>query len=171
MICFLCGLCPNIISTDGNTKDSIKVNRKMQYDYSDNSEIPDFCDFKDGLIEELLCTALFQQKSKTVFNMLKIPVLMPPCLQGKKVNNDCMKQTIMEKEYKYSDETLKAFQEMVEQKVVKISSIKDLTVNEMQELGAQLGLLGKKKGEKKSVEVLKLDMINLCNIFLGGQVI
>ena len=143
----------------------------MQYDYSDDSEIPDFSDFKDGLIEELLCTALFQQKSKRVFNMLKIPVLMPPCLQGNKVNNDCMKQTIMEKEYTYSDETLKTFQEMVEQRVIKISSIKDLTVNELQELGAQLGLLSKKKGAKKSGEVLKVDFINLSNIFLGGQVL
>ena len=62
--CFLCGNCPKIVSTDGNTKDSIKVKKNMVYDYDDNSDIPDLDRFTEELIEELLCSALFQHKSE-----------------------------------------------------------------------------------------------------------
>ena len=51
-------------------------------------------------------------------------------------------------------------------KEIKISRIKDLTVKDLQDYGAKLGLLKK----KKSGELLKIDLINLSNIFLGGQV-
>ena len=65
MTCYLCGNCPKIVSTDGNTKDSIKVNKNMVFDYDDDeSEIPDLPQFTDDLIEEVLCSALFQHKSE-----------------------------------------------------------------------------------------------------------
>ena len=165
--CLLCGNCPPIVSTDGNTKDSIKVSHKMIYDYDDMTEIPDFSLFKDELIEELLCSAMFQHKSNKKFNMLKIPVLMPPKLMGRKVNSESSKKTIMEKEYSYSEETLLKFQELVEKGSLKIGRLGDLTKKELDALGATLGLASK----KKSGEFLKLDLINLSNIFLGGQVI
>ena len=139
----------------------------MVYDYDDDSEIPDFSEFRDELIEELMCSALFQQKTGIKFNMLKIPVVMPPCLLGKKVNSEKLKKTIMEKEFSFEDETIMKFQQLVEKKVIKINSIKDLTVKQLEAFGAQLGILG----QKKSGEMLKVDLINLSNIFLGGQVV
>ena len=135
----------------------------MVYDYNDDSEIPDFSEFRDELIEELMCSALFQQKTGRKINMLKIPVVMPPCLLGQKVNSEKLKKTIMEKELSFEDET----QQLVEKKVIKINSIKDLTVKQLEAFGAQLGILG----QKKSGEMLKVDLINLSNIFLGGQVV
>ena len=88
----------------------------MEYNYDDLSEIPDLSKFKDDLIEDLLSTALFQHKSDRKYNMLSIPLLMAPCLLSKQVNNEKMKQTIMEKEYSFTEETLQKFQEMVEKK-------------------------------------------------------
>ena len=168
--CLLCGNCPKIVCTDGNTKDSIRVTHKMEYNYDDESEIPNLDKFKDDLIEDVLSTALFQHKTDKKYNMLQIPMLIPNCLLSKQINNEKTKRTIMEKEYEFADETLQKFQEMVESKEIKLTGIKDLTVQELQGFGARLGLLSKKKGEKKSGEMLKIDLINLSNIFLGGQV-
>ena len=62
--CFLCGNSPKVVSTDGNTKDSIKVQRNMVYDYEEMSEIPDMAKFTDDLVEEVLISAFFQHKSE-----------------------------------------------------------------------------------------------------------
>ena len=99
--------------------------------------------------------------------MLKLPALMAPCLLGKKVNSETFKKTIMEKQFTYKDETIQSFQELVENKELKINGIKDLSGKEIEDFGAKLGL----SHDKKSAEVVKIDLINLCNIFLGGQVI
>ena len=47
----------------------------MIYDYTDDGEIPDFDTFTNELIEEVLCSAFFQVKTKKVghkINLLKI---------------------------------------------------------------------------------------------------
>jgi hypothetical protein len=64
--CYLCGNSPKIVSTDGNTKDSIKVTPNMIYDYTVDGEIPDLDTFNNELIEEVLCSAFFQVKTKKV---------------------------------------------------------------------------------------------------------
>ena len=64
VICWLCGNCPKGVATDGNTKDSLKVNSRMVYDYDDLSEIPSLNQFTDELIEEILCSAFFQFKTE-----------------------------------------------------------------------------------------------------------
>ena len=168
--CLLCGNCPKIVCTDGNTKDSIKVAKNMIFDYDDESEIPDLDDFKDDLIEDILSKAMFQHKSDKKYNMLNIPLIMPKCVLRKQINNDKSKRTIMEKKHSFTAETLKKYQELVESKAVKISGIKDMTDQELQDIGGKLGILSKKKGEKKSGEILRNDLIKLSNIFLGGQV-
>ena len=168
--CLICGNCPKIVCSDGNTKDSIKVSENMEYIYEDESEIPNLDDFKNDLIEDVFSKALFQQKSDKKYNMLKVPLIMPNSLLSKQVNNDKTKKTIMEKLYTFAPETLKNFQEMVEKKQIKLSGIKDLTVQELQKIGDKLGLLSNKKAEKKSGEIIRNDLIKLTNIFLGGQV-
>ena len=50
--------------------------------------------------------------------MLKLPLLIPPSLTGKQVNNERCKKTIMEKQFEYSDETIQTFQELVEEKEI-----------------------------------------------------
>ena len=73
----------------------------------------------------------------------------------------------MEKEFTYKEETIQIFQDLVEKKELKINGIKELSVKELEDHGAKLGLLH----DKKSAELLKIDLINLSSIFLGGQVI
>ena len=92
---------------------------------------------------------------------------MAPCLMGKKVNNEILKKTIMEKQFTYTDETIQNFQELVDKKEIRISGIKDLNVKELGVVGAKLKLLH----DKKKGEMIKIDLINLSKIFLGGQVI
>ena len=72
----------------------------------------------------------------------------------------------MERRFEYSEETIQTFQELVEEKEIRLNGIKDLSVTQLQAIGSKLDILhGKKSGE-----VLKNDLINLSNIFLGGQV-
>ena len=167
VICWICGNCPKSVSTDGNTKDSLKVSKRMVYDYDDTSDIPELLKFTDELIEEVLCSALFQYKSEKTYNMLKLPLLMPSYLLRKQVNNERLKQTIMEKQYEYKDETIEMFQDMVQTKEVRINGIKDLSVKQLGILGEKLNLAN----NKKTGEMIKIDLINLSNIFLGGQVV
>ena len=47
VLCYLCGICPKIVSTDGNTKDSIRVRKNMSFDYEDASDVTDLMSFKD----------------------------------------------------------------------------------------------------------------------------
>ena len=99
--------------------------------------------------------------------MLLLPVLMAPCLMGRKVNNERLKKTIMEKQFTYSDETIQNFQGLVENKEIRINGINELSVKQLEAFGRKLEL----QHDKKSGEMLKHDLINLSNIFLGGQVI
>ena len=122
----------------------IKVTRNMVYNYEDHSEIPDLDTFTDELIEDILCSAFFQHKSDKKYDMLKLPVLMAPCLFRQKVNSEHLKKTIMEKEFEYADDTVNAFHELVETKAINLSKIKDMTVKKLEEVGDKLGLLKKK---------------------------
>ena len=92
---------------------------------------------------------------------------MAPCLMGKQVNSENMKKTIMEKQFMYRDETIELFQNLVENKELKINGIKDLNAKELEAFGVKLEL----SHDKKSTELIKIDLINLSRILLGGQVI
>ena len=166
VICYYCGNCPKIVSTDGNTKDSIKVQTNMVYDYEDTKEILPLAEFIEDLTVEVFCSSFFQMKTEKKFNMLKIPSLIAPCLTGKQVNNESSKKTIMQKQFQYSNQTMQYFQELVEKKEISINRIKDLSGKERKEIAKKINIFD----ERKSSEMLKNDLINLSNIFLGGQV-
>ena len=127
----------------------------MEYNYSDTSDVPNLLDFKERLVKEILHSVFFQEKSGQKYNMLKLPIISAPRLIRKQVNNDVKKKTIMEKEFNYTEETLKTFMELVDGKELKINRISDLTLPELKVL---------------SGEIMKIDLINLSKIFLAGQV-
>ena len=83
------------------------------------------------------------------------------------INNDVQKQTIMEKKFQYSEDTLKIFQDMVSSKKFKIGSTPGLSLDELKELSRMLGTYS----SKKTGEIMKIDLINLSKIFMGGQVL
>ena len=138
----------------------------MEYNYDDSSEIPNLEDFKEELIEEILMSVFFRKKSDHKINMLKLPIISAPSLLRKQVNNDILKQTLMEKEFSYQPETLQTFMSLVDSKVIKLNQISDLTVSELTHLSKQLDIYS----AKKSGEVMKNDMINLSKTLLAGQV-
>lgn len=138
----------------------------MEYNYDDSSEIPNLEDFKEELIEEILMSVFFRKKSDHKINMLKLPIISAPSLLRKQVNNDILKQTLMEKEFSYQPETLQTFMSLVDSNVIKLNQISDLTVSELTHLSKQLDIYS----AKKSGEVMKNDMINLSKTLLAGQV-
>ena len=72
----------------------------------------------------------------------------------------------MEKQFMYDDKIIEAFQNLLESKELKINGIKDLNAKELVTFGVKIGL----SHEKKSSELIKIDLINLSKILLGGQV-
>ena len=148
-------------------QDSIKVQNNMEYNYEDASEVPDLETFKEDLIEDLLKSVFFQQRSTRKYNMLKLPIISAPGILRKQVNNDMGKKSLMEKEFKYTEETLATFMDMVDTKEIKMSGIPDLKGPELTELSKKLGT----HVAKKSAELLRTDLINLSKIFLAGQVL
>ena len=138
----------------------------MEYNYDDSTEIPNLEDFKEELIEEILMSVFFRKKSDHKINMLKLPIISAPSLLRKQVNNDILKQTLMEKEFSYQPETLQTFMSLVDSNVIKLNQISDLTVSELTHLSKQLDIYS----AKKSGEVMKNDMINLSKTLLAGQV-
>jgi hypothetical protein len=139
----------------------------MEYNYEDKSKVPDLQVFKEELIEDVLKSAFFQEKSKKKYNMLKLPIIAPPSMIRQQINNDVQKQTIMEKKFQYSEDTLKIFQDMVSSKKFKIGSTPGLSLDELKELSRMLGTYS----SKKTGEIMKIDLINLSKIFMGGQVL
>ena len=60
----------------------------MKYDYNDDSCPPNLEDFKQDLVLECLKRSFFQNVPKKDFNMLKLPLIIPPSLLGEQQNND-----------------------------------------------------------------------------------
>ena len=145
---------------DGNSKDTIRVGRNMEYDYQTQAPIPDLQDFLDDLVLEVLMSVFFQYRSETKIDMLRLPLIMSKSLRGKKINNDVNKKTIMEKEFTYSQETLEKFQAMIDNKELSIRSIGDLAPRELKVIGEKLGM----KDSSKTGEVFKTDIVNLSKV-------
>ena len=138
----------------------------MEYNYDDDSEVPDLNDFKNELIEDIFLSVFFQQNNTKTYNMLKLPIIVPPILLRKQINNEHTKKTLMEKEFSYTDETLDIFMSLVESKEIRVNSIHDMKAPQLKQLSEKLGI----SDPKKSSELLKTDLTNLAKIFIGGQV-
>ena len=86
--CMHCGVCPKVVNSDGNAKDSIKVRTNMIFDYEDTAEPPNLNEFKVEVVKTSLKRSFYQKEPPKTYNMLKLPLLIAPSLLGKQVNND-----------------------------------------------------------------------------------
>ena len=86
--CLLCGNCPKVVNSDGNCKDSIKIRKNMIFDFDDKSEPPSLEEFKIELVKTTFRQSFYQKEPQVTYNMLKIPLILAPCLLSKQVNND-----------------------------------------------------------------------------------
>ena len=137
----------------------------MKYDYEDPSDIPDLQTFKLRLVEDLFMSAFFQHRSDQKYNMLKLPIIAPPSVIGKQVNNEYKKKTLMEKSFEYTEETLATFIQLIDEKKLKINKIQNLSSQDLRDLSVQLGIYHK----DKTGEIIRTDLLNLSKIFLAGQ--
>ena len=77
-----------------------------------------------------------------------------------------MKQSIMERKFSYNEENLGTFIELLDKKELDITRISELPGRELTRLAKKIGIYN----EKKTGEIIKIDLHNLSKIFLGGQV-
>lgn len=132
----------------------------MAYNYDTQQPIPDLQDFLDELVVEVLMSVFFQHSSEKEIDMLRLPLIIPKSVRGNMVNYDVNKKTLMEKEFKYDEETLIKFQEMIDEKEVNIKSIGELAPKDLKVIADKLGI----NNSSKSGEVLKTDLVNLSKV-------
>ena len=132
----------------------------MAYNYDTQQPIPDLQDFLDELVVEVLMSVFFQHSSEKEIDMLRLPLIIPKSVRGNMVNYDVNKKTLMEKEFKYDEETLIKFQEMIDEKEFNIKSIGELAPKDLKVIADKLGI----NNSSKSGEVLKTDLVNLSKV-------
>ena len=72
----------------------------------------------------------------------------------------------MEKSFTYENSTLDMFMKLVDNNEVIINKISDLKTKELTRLNKKLGIYT----DKKTGELMRIDLLNLSKILLGGQV-
>ena len=137
----------------------------MVYKYDEQKPIPDLKTFREELVVDLLMSVFFQHQSDREYDMLHLPPIVAPSMIGMAVNNDISKKTLMEKEFKYEEDTLVKFQEMISKKEVNLKNIGDLDKKRLKEIAERIGVYN----PKKTGEMMKTDIVNLTNIILCGQ--
>lgn len=70
--------------------------------------------------------------------MLKIPIIMAPCLIGKQVNSDVEKKSLIDKTIEYKKETFSNFHRLVQEKKINILSIHKMTYVELKQIMDEL---------------------------------
>ena len=123
VVCLICGFCPKILCSDGNSKDTISITKNLIYDFergSEEIEVPELQEFKTRLAKQMLRSSFFQHEKKEDFDMLRIPVIMPPKLLKCQVNSDAKKKTLFNLETSYDAENLAALSQLIRKKQLDI---------------------------------------------------
>ena len=78
----------------------------MIYNYEGNDSIPDLETFRQELLIEVLMSTFFRHISEKNIDMLRLPVIMAPCMMRQSINSEALKKSIMEKEFSYDRDLL-----------------------------------------------------------------
>ena len=165
--CLVCGACPKIVNSDGNAKDTIKVTDNMVFEYEDDSPVPDLHSFKMDLIQTTLKKSYFQNEPAKKYNMLKLPLIIPPILMGQQMNTDINNKTLLERKFSFTKATMAELAKMIDAQELNILGINDLSSDQLVEVATRLKL---EKPKKKSGTNLKNELNYLVRRFLAGEV-
>ena len=135
----------------------------MIYNYEGNDSIPDLETFRQELLIEVLMSTFFRHISEKNIDMLRLPVIMAPCMMRQSINSEALKKSIMEKEFSYDRDLLEKFQRLLDNKEVNLRNINDLGSKRIKEISIKLGIFD----PSKSTEILKTDLVNLQKIVVG----
>ena len=78
--------------------------------------------------------SFFQNEPLQEYNMLKLPIIIAPCLLRKQVNNDVEKKSLIDKTIIYKKETFSNFHRLVQMKRINILNIHKMTYAELREV-------------------------------------
>ena len=88
----------------------------------------DLEDFKVAQVRDLMKTAFWQNEQPSEVNLLKIPIIMAPALLRQQVNNDVLKDSLLDKSVVHFAETFREFVKLVDNREIKIMDIGKLTI-------------------------------------------
>lgn len=131
------------------------------------SDPPNLEDFKLRLINTLLRQSFFQNDPVKPINMLKIPLIISPCLLSKQVNNDTKKKSLLDKTVVYDKNTFREFHRLVEKKEINILGIQDMNLGELNDVMTKL----KVPVGAKNASMLRNELNNMSKHFIAGQVL
>ena len=96
MLCIHCGLCPTILSSDGNAKNSICIksgSENIIFDENDKSDIMNLQDFLKLCIVNVAGTSIFQHYPKQSVNVYKLPPVLSKVISNKIRNRESLKKS------------------------------------------------------------------------------
>ena len=97
VLCLHCGLIPTVLSSDGNAKNTIYLNRSCEnlvFDKDDDSEILSLNTFLTKCVTAVIGTSLFQNFKKETINVFKIPPVMSNKLCSVIRNREAIKKSV-----------------------------------------------------------------------------
>ena len=111
------------LSSDGNAKDSIRITSNLKFQFNDTQSVSDLQEYKENLVKDLLKSAFWQNQKPSEYNLLKVPIIMAPALLRQQVNNDILKESLLDKSVVHSAETMREFVRLVDNKEIRIMEI------------------------------------------------
>ena len=131
------------------------------------SDPPNLEEFKLRLINTLLRQSFFQNDTVKPINMLKIPLIISPCLLSKQVNNDTKKKSLLDKTVVYDKSTFREFHQLIEKKEINILGIQDMNLDELNDVMTKL----KVPVGAKNASMLRNELNNMSKHYIAGQVL
>ena len=96
MLCIHCGLCPTILSSDGNAKNSIFLksgSENIVFEENDKSDIMNLQDFLKLCIVNVAGTSIFQHYPKQSINVYKLPPVLSKVISNQIRNRESLKKS------------------------------------------------------------------------------
>ena len=148
-----------------NFQDSIQISENLEFDFDDESEVPQLESFIDKLAKQVMRSSFFQGEPKDKINILNIPIIMPDCLIGKMTNTERKKKSLMNVQKKYSSDVLSKLMTVISSKRLDILGLDALDTSQLKNVAKEIGIGISKKSHTALLEEVKA----LTKIFLAGQ--
>ena len=138
----------------------------MIYNDDGQSEVPDLNVFKLNMVEYMLRRAFFQNEPLKEINMLKLPIIMAPCLVNCQVNRDTEKKSLLGKKISYDKSVFAKFCSMIEKKTINILNIHKMSYDQLKRVLENLGV---PIGDRNATQ-MRTELDNMAKLFTAGQV-
>ena len=160
-LCLQCGIIPLILSSDGNAKNSIFLNRacdNLVYDKEDSSEMLSLGDFLTKCVISSVGSAMFQGYVKEKINVYKIPPVISKTLCTEARNRELLKKSVFMKKIDLSTVDFNEVTRIFESGEFDLLKSRALDLKTVRKLAKQIRIPSSGKQSKIMLENIILEL-------------